>query len=119
MRVSNRKCRICVNSREEFKASNIFGEWQGWKGDEWYTVYSYGKHWPMYVYVPGEGWFGNNGKYSVSTSKHSGQARPSGDIVFICIKDIRAIAECGWQQFKNARGCLAQDSNVGEGGGGE
>lgn len=45
-----------------------------------YVVYSYGSHFPMYVYdgISCE-WFGNSDKYSVTTSRHQTAARPDVD----------------------------------------
>lgn len=49
------------------------------KGDL-YVVYSYGEHFPMYVYDKFvELWFGNYNKYSPTTSKHQTLARPDVD----------------------------------------
>jgi len=56
-----------------------------WLGDYWYekkhlyVVYSYGEHFPIYIYdSKRDEWYGNSDKYSRSTSKHQNQAYPSG-----------------------------------------
>jgi len=78
-RVANREARTYVNNRDEFKGNNTFGVWEG----DMYVVYSYGKHFPMYVYDSlMHVWFGNYDKYSASTSKHQSQLRPSGDVIY-------------------------------------
>ena len=41
-----------------------------------YTVYSYGYHFPMYVFKDLT-WYENSDKYSVSTSKQQTQMRPN------------------------------------------
>jgi hypothetical protein len=71
-RVSNKNASAVVAARQEFKGSHTFGEWDG----DNYVAYSYGKHFPMYVYSNGE-WFENSDKYSVSTSKQQTQLRPT------------------------------------------
>jgi hypothetical protein len=51
-----------------------------------YTVYSYGEHYPMYVYDRTvDRWYGNADKYSRTTSKHMNKLRP----------------ECGVYQYVN------------------
>jgi hypothetical protein len=78
-RISNSKAKPVVNSMEEFKGSNTFAVWKG----KVYAVYSYGEHFPIYVYDSlSHAWFGNYEKYSQSTSKHQSQLRPSGDVVY-------------------------------------
>jgi hypothetical protein len=80
-RISNSKARTVVNSMEEFKGSNTFAVWEN---PVCYAVYSYGKHFPMYVFdvTCSHAWFGNYDKYSSSTSKHQSQLRPSGNIIY-------------------------------------
>lgn len=78
IKTSNGKCRIHVQNREVFKANNIFSERsQSLNGEATYTVYSYGYHFPLFVYHEPTGtWFENSNRYSVSTSKHRSQAHP-------------------------------------------
>jgi len=78
IKTSNGKCRYFVQTRQVFKASNIFAERsQTLNGENTYTVYSYGYHFPLFVYhEPTEMWFENSNRYSVSTSKHRSQAHP-------------------------------------------
>ena len=85
-----------MTNREEFKGSNLFGEWDGASdyfdiSDTYtpYVVYSYGRHFPIYLYLNGV-WYENTDKYSVSTSKHQTQARPEASTVKV---DTRAIMD--------------------------
>ena len=55
----------------EFNGNNTFARWE----NSAYVVYSYGYHFPMYVWK-NSGWFENSDKYSVSTSKQQTQLRP-------------------------------------------
>jgi hypothetical protein len=81
--ISNKQARNYVERMEIFKTSN---------GTIWsdhnlvantYTVYSYGEHFPMYVYDYSTGeWYGNKDRYymggkpSVTTSRHQSMTRP-------------------------------------------
>ena len=81
MKTSNIKCRTFVQNRQAFTANNIFAEYitHNANGDQLdtcrYVVYSYGKHFPMYIYEGGV-WYANCDKYSPTTSKHQTQAYP-------------------------------------------
>ena len=73
-KISNKNAREYVNNKEHFTGNNIFAEWKG----NTYTIYSYGTHFPMYVYDQGSNmWIGNAERYSQSTSRHQSQARPN------------------------------------------
>lgn len=72
-----------VRYRDEFTGNNIYARWHSSDADHLperhrrYVVYSYGTHFPMYIYDEDTGmWFGNNDKYSVTTSKHQSACRP-------------------------------------------
>lgn len=71
-KVSNNSVKPLVINRVSFKANNIFAE--HWKGS--YAVYSYGHHFPLFVFLNGV-WYENNDKYSVTTTRHKNQTRPN------------------------------------------
>lgn len=71
MKIPNYKAREYVQNRQPFTGSNTFGECVG----NAYVVYSYGHHWPMFIYVDGK-WYENANKRSVTTSRHQTQLRP-------------------------------------------
>ena len=76
MRIDNGDCRNYVTNRVEFTGNNLFSV----KYDEQglYVVYSYGEHFPIYVYDDNRDiWLENSGKYSISTGKHQSQACPN------------------------------------------
>lgn len=73
-RVTNRQARGCVQRCEPFKGANTFGEWIGSS----FVVYSYGRHWPLFVNWRGK-WFENSDRYSSTTSKHRGQLHPHAE----------------------------------------
>ena len=70
VRISNINGSDFTTDKDEFTGSNTFSEWNEGK----YVVYSYGRHFPMYVYK-GKTWYENSDKYSVSTSKQQTQLR--------------------------------------------
>lgn len=82
-RVANRDISEYINRLEVVEGSNIFTENSGSQPDDpstddnLYIVYSYGWHFPMYIYCrQSDLWYGNTDKYSVTTSKHQSQAQP-------------------------------------------
>lgn len=83
-KLSNYNVRTAVQNHEEFDANNIFSRWEETPTGAMYVVYSYGLHYPMFIYVPDiDHWFSNSTKYSRTTSKHRSQAHPlvgEGDI---------------------------------------
>lgn len=87
-RCSNSDARRFIEYRDEFETNNktMFGMWhtthdQGEQIDKVYAVYSYGFHFPMYVYDSQAGvWVGNKDKYSRTTSSHQTKARPQAPI---------------------------------------
>ena len=93
MRVANQNASKYVNELKEFKGSynkygkhnvSIFAENEpafDLYGEDLYVVYSYGYHFPMYIYDrQAEIWIGNKYKETVTTSKHQSQCRPSAEI---------------------------------------
>jgi len=79
-RVSNNKARDYVNGFKEFQGSNTFGHWYGWEegAKKLYVVYSYGRHFPMYVYDEQQDkWVGNKDRFSQSTTRHQSLLSPS------------------------------------------
>ena len=81
IRTSNQNARKYVEQRVEFNGNNTYARWEQGTHDKYYVVYSYGSHFPMYVYDVHLGWFENSDKYSVTTSKQQSQLRPSSDAV--------------------------------------
>ena len=82
-RIANRDAREYVNKLIEFKGSNTFSK----RTPNKYIVYSYGEHWPLFVFdISTNQWYGNNDKFSRTTSKHLSQLHPS-DVVFYMTKN--------------------------------
>lgn len=74
MGITTRNARALVEARKNFKAANIFG--QNW--GPLYAVYSYGTHWPLFIYDSlSNKWFENEDRYSNTTSRHRSLTRPA------------------------------------------
>lgn len=102
-RVSLNDMRSKVEAKEEFKGSSVFAEKVA--GKPLYVVYSYGYHFPMYVFdeVIGE-WIGNSSKYSVTTSKHQSKCRPNSVRYEMDTNELRKLIDIGgFIQYKTLR----------------
>lgn len=103
-RVANADARRCVQNHEEFIGSNTYAEWRGHMLPHRYVVYSYGEHWPLFVYEDGK-WYENADKYSRTTSKHHGQLHPLCETEKHSDDDMCQIADLGvarWMQRRLA-----------------
>jgi len=104
MRVANKSARRYVQNLKEFEGSNTFAVWKehpAW-GKKRYVVYSYGVHWPLFIYEDGK-WYENADKYSVSTSKQHGQLHPHCETEKHSVEDMKSIAYYGitwWMERK-------------------
>lgn len=85
-----------VLRKESFRGNSVYAI-RNWNPDvDTYTVYSYGKHFPMYVYdFRAEQWYGNNDKYSVTTSKHQSKCRPPNVAEWYPTETMKLIARGG------------------------
>jgi hypothetical protein len=76
-RIANKDAREFVQSKQAFKGANLYAVWTREKGRAMYVVYSYGGHWPLFMYDDEVGvWFENAERVSVTTSKHRTLAHP-------------------------------------------
>lgn len=87
VRSSNKDSRALVQSRTPFNANNLSGELYG----DTYVVKSYG-YYPVFVYKNGT-WYENSNKYSKSTAKQMGQARPTSDTNLVSTEELKAMYE--------------------------
>ena len=109
MRVSNNKARQYVEKLEEFQGSNTFGKWHSWGegARKLFVVYSYGHHFPMYVYDQVSNmWIGNKDKFSQSTTRHQSQLRPSSIGLWVDTDDMQSVVRDGILGY-----CINQASN--------
>jgi len=98
MRVSNNKARQYVEKLEEFQGSNTKGIWHSWDNiweggpKKLYVVYSYGHHFPMYIYDEEQNkWVGNKDRFSQSTTRHQSQLRPSSIGLWVDTEEMQSI----------------------------
>ena len=99
-------CRQYVERRVPFHTSNkqLFGYWTHNNTDPTNTVYavfSYGQHWPLFVYDPKTNqWFANEDKYGTTTSKHYSKAHPYGvDIHHLSCAAMKQLVANGYTQL--------------------
>lgn len=93
-KITNSEAYNYVIRREKFNTGNktIFGEWRG----DNYIVYSYGYHFPMYVYDgQSQEWYGNSDKYSRTTTTHQTKCRPPNVSQWFNTEDLKRISNYG------------------------
>jgi len=73
--IANKNARPYVQAHRPFQGSNTYAVWRD--TPRRYVVYSYGIHWPLFIYDEAQGvWFENAAKFSRSTSRHRSQLHP-------------------------------------------
>jgi len=94
-RLANNQVRDAVNERRAFMTNNeTITSSISSKG--LYVVYSYGEHYPMYVYDSiARQWFGNADWTTPTTERHKTHARPDGDIRWASTDYLRALILAG------------------------
>jgi len=109
MKIANSKCRSLVESRTPFQGSNLWGTWHNStiveSTDRQYVVYSWGHHFPMYIYDEAtQVWFGSIQKSSQSTTRHQSLARPRDvEIHWLTTRVMCVIAVCGYTELVRLR----------------
>jgi len=74
-RITNAQMSEFTTKREPFTNGNISAYAR--RHGNLYAVFSWGDHYPMYVYdYVAEEWFGNSDKSTRSTQRHKSQAKP-------------------------------------------
>lgn len=90
-RVANRDARKYVQQRKPFRGSTTSGTYI----DDRYVVYSYGEHWPLFVYDDGR-WFANSDRYSRTTTKHRSQLHPLTDCTLLPLSGMCGLVDYGF-----------------------
>jgi len=111
VKVANKNCRDYVKSRKPFNGSNLWGVWHNStlveSNDRQYVVYSYGHHFPIYIFDEATNqWFANKDKYSQSTTRHQSQARPiweGSEMQWLSTDAMRLLATCGYKELVKQR----------------
>jgi hypothetical protein len=107
-RINGRQSRPYVKARTEFKNSNgqLYANWIGEPESNTgrYTVYSYGPHWPLFIYVPKvDTWFENKEKCSTTTSRHRTFTHPHCDTVALSLEQIKLLDRLGYASLVKDR----------------
>jgi hypothetical protein len=107
-RINGRHSRSYVQRREPFKNSNgqLYANWIGEPESDTgrYTVYSYGSHWPLFVYVPrANTWFENKEKFGPTTSRHRTQTHPHCETVLLTYEQIKLLDRLGYSALTYER----------------
>ena len=72
-----------IKGKKEFEAGNVFAVDYPTTG--YYVVFSYGLHWPLFIYdYKKKQWYGNSDRYSVTTSRHYGKLNPGNVLPLPC-----------------------------------
>ena len=96
IKTTNPKVRPHVQAKQPFIANNIFAEWVPTEEEEIYVVFSYGFHFPIYAFIPSVNrWLANVDRYSVTTSKHKGQAHPHESCTEVSRDFLRDVMDIG------------------------
>jgi hypothetical protein len=96
---TGQRCRPYVTARQPFTNSN--GQLFGCYVHGLYVVYSYGAHWPLYIY-DGAQWLENSDRASMTTSKHRSQARPSASTTIADCRTMKSIISAAWERHAAA-----------------
>jgi len=109
-RIANKNCRSYVQKRHAFEGSNLYSHHRvvgSYPRDSvMYTVYSYGHHFPLFIYAGGM-WFENEDKYpmasrtgySMSTERQRSLAHPHTDTAKISADAMRYLDDHGYTKF--------------------
>jgi hypothetical protein len=105
-RTTNAGSRVFVQARRDFQGANLFGQNRG----NIYVVFSYGEHWPLFIYDKRNNtWFENADRYSSTTSKHRSQSHPLTDTVKLSkaamMQKLAHPEVCGIEAGKLAAAC--------------
>jgi hypothetical protein len=105
-KIANTNARVLVKSRMPFTGSNLYGRWVT---DNLYVVYSYGEHFPLWIYDDSIAhWLENTSKYSRTTTTHKSRTNPyAGSTIDLSNDDMKSVIRHGsynyWLAAKSAR----------------
>lgn len=114
-RINGRLAHQYVSQCKPFKNSNgqLYGHWEAGGvaysdgGGMRYVVYSYGKHWPLFIWDDETRcWYGNSAKHSMTTTKHRTYANPSradaSTILWLPLGAMKLLARDGYRALAEA-----------------
>ena len=86
-----------VKSKKEFEAENVFAVDYPTTG--YYVVFSYGLHWPLFIYdYAKKQWYGNSDKCSATTSRHYSKLNP-GNVLPLSCEEMKRLVSVARTQF--------------------
>ena len=89
---TNKTARPYVQKQTPFQGSNVFGEFM----NDMYTVYSYGYHFPLFIYdKQHDRWLENDDSYSQTTTRHKSLLRPTPNTIKCTIEQMQAVIRAG------------------------
>jgi hypothetical protein len=112
MKIANRDARRYVQRRQPFEGSNLYGRTfvanpsSTTEGDSGYVVFSYGRHWPLFVAVSLGGrtvWFENKDRYGTTTSRHRSQCHPYFDTTMLTVDQMLLLIYKGFTALSRER----------------
>lgn len=91
-RLNLRQVGAYVRDRAEFNTNNetLYAKYY----NDRYCVFSYGRHWPMYVWEAGV-WYEVNERYSRTTTRHMKHARPPSATLLMTPDDMQRLVDGG------------------------
>ena len=85
-----------IKSKKEFEAETVFAVDYPTTG--YYVVFSYGLHWPLFIYdYKLRQWYGNSDKCSTTTSKHYSRLNP-GNVLPLSCEEMRRLVNVARMQ---------------------
>ena len=105
-RVTNRIAREYVQRKEAFITStgNLWSTVYGDSSSKRYVVFSYGPHWPLFIYdYNTDTWFENADKTSHTTSTHRSAAHPHTDTLPLNCDQMVELSDHGYKKFIKQR----------------
>ena len=86
-----------AKNRKEFVSGNAFA--LNYHATGYYVIYSYGTHWPLYIYdYNTQQWYGNSDKYTRTTSKHYSKLNP-GNVLPLSCEEMKGLVNVARAQF--------------------
>lgn len=97
LKIANHQARAHVQELKPFVANNIFAEFRrDENGNDKYVVFSYGQHWPLFIFdYQTDEWYENKSKYGVTTSKHHSQTHPHQTTIRLHVDDMIKVVDKG------------------------
>jgi hypothetical protein len=101
-KITNRNARDYVQRCIQFEGSNLFAT--AHLDKNLYVVYSYGTHWPLFIWSEdAQAWFENEERHSVTTSKHRSQSHPHRPTILLSLRLMRKLATEGYKAIVTER----------------